>query len=395
MMSSQFILDLTNIDQTKIKTKIYKGVRNYKIFNYIDDPNMPENDPIGRFRSVITNEDCEEIVAYSPPKTTSFQHFKAQNPDINADTIIVNELIEGTMITLFYDKVLNMWEIATKGAIGGKYWFYRTDYEKKMGQKTFRRMFLEALRIEDTEDLENASIMNQFSKDYCYNFILQHPANHIVFTIEQPTIYLVAVYKIENQEVYDIPMVEFENFDYLKTLYHEGIIHYPMRFTEADYAELEQKYCSIQSGNDKVGLMFTNMDTGMRCSLENPIYSEMRVLRGNHPNLQYQYLCLLKMKKVKDFLKYFPQYNSLFFRFYKDFQQFLTNVHASYISYYIKKTGEQISKKYFPIIYKLHHNVYLPSLSTTEKIIMKKPVIFEHIINMHPVEIIYYLNYNR
>ena len=95
---------------------------------------------------------------------------KEQNPNIN--TIVVNEIIEGTMITLFYDKVLNVWEIATKGAIGGKYWFYRTDYEKKMGQKTFRRMFLEALRIEDTEDLENASIMNQFSKDYCYNFIL-------------------------------------------------------------------------------------------------------------------------------------------------------------------------------------------------------------------------------
>jgi hypothetical protein len=394
MMSSQFTLDFTNIDQDKIKTKFYKGNRNYKIFNCIDDPNMPENDPIGRFRSVITNEEGEEIVAYSPPKTASFQHFKEQNPDINADTIIVNELIEGTMITLFYDKVLNIWEIATKGAIGGKYWFYRTDYETKTGQKTFRKMFLEALRINDDEDLNNASILNQFSKDYCYNFILQHPANHIVFSIEHPKVYLVAVYKTEKQEVCDIPNVEFENFDDLKTLYHEGIIHFPMRFLETDYAELEQKYCSIQSANDKVGLMFMNIETGLRSSLENPTYSEMRILRGNHPNLQYQYLCLLKMKKVKDFLKFFPQYNHLFFGFYKDFQQFVTNVHASYISYYVKKTGEQISKKYFPIIYKLHHNVYLPSLAK-EKIIMKKPVIFQHIIDMHPVEIIYYLNFNR
>jgi hypothetical protein len=394
MMSSQFTLDLTNIDQDKIKTKFYKGNRNFKIFNCIDDPNMPENDPIGRFRSVITNEEGEEIVAYSPPKTASFQHFKEQNPDINADTIIVNELIEGTMITLFYDKVLNIWEIATKGAIGGKYWFYRTDYETKTGQKTFRKMFLEALRINDDEDLNNASILNQFSKDYCYNFILQHPANHIVFSIEHPKVYLVAVYKTEKQEVCDIPNVEFENFDDLKTLYNEGIIHFPMRFLETDYAELEQKYCSIQSANDKVGLMFMNIETGLRSSLENPTYSEMRILRGNHPNLQYQYLCLLKMKKVKDFLKFFPQYNHLFFGFYKDFQKFVTNVHASYISYYVKKTGEQISKKYFPIIYKLHHNVYLPSLAK-EKIIMKKPVIFQHIIDMHPVEIIYYLNFNR
>ena len=394
MMSSQFTLDFTNIDQDKIKTKFYKGNRNFKIFNCIDDPNMPENDPIGRFRSVITNEEGEEIVAYSPPKTASFQHFKEQNPDINADTIIVNELIEGTMITLFYDKVLNIWEIATKGAIGGKYWFYRTDYETKTGQKTFRKMFLEALRINDDEDLNNASILNQFSKDYCYNFILQHPANHIVFSIEQPKVYLVAVYKTEKQEVCDIPNVEFENFEHLKTLYHEGIIHFPMRFLETDYAELEQKYCSIQSANDKVGLMFMNIETGLRSSLENPTYSEMRILRGNHPNLQYQYLCLLKMKKVKDFLKFFPQYNHLFFGFYKDFQKFVTNVHASYISYYVKKTGEQISKKYFPVIYKLHHNVYLPSLAK-EKIIMKKPVIFQHIIDMHPVEIIYYLNFNR
>jgi len=142
--------------------------------------------------------------------------------------------------------------------------------------------------------------------------------------------------------------------------------------------------------------MFTNVKTGMMASLENPTYKEVRELRGNNPNLQYQYLCLLRMGKVMDFLKFFPQYKQVFYRFYKEFQEFVTNVHQSYVSYYVRKSGQQISKKYFPLIYKLHHETFLPSLGEgKEKIIMRRSEIGKRLGEMAPSELIYYLNYNK
>ena len=51
-------------------------------------------------------------------------------------------------MNLFYDPRRETWEIATKGAIGGNYWYYRTQYgEKDTSQLTFREMFNDALKV--------------------------------------------------------------------------------------------------------------------------------------------------------------------------------------------------------------------------------------------------------
>jgi len=102
-------------------------------------------------------------------------------------------------------------------------------------------------------------------------------------------------------------------------------------------------------------------------------------------------------------LNFFPQYKDVFYRFYKEFHEFVTNVHQSYISYYVRKSGQRISKKYFPLIYKLHHEVFLPSLVKREgdndndsnRIIMRRTEIGKRLVEMPPSELIYYLNYNK
>jgi hypothetical protein len=69
----------------------------------------------------------------------------------------------------------------------------------------------------------------------------------------------------------------------------------------------------------------------------------------------------------------------------------VTNTHQSYLSYYIKKEGKQISQKYFPVIYKLHHEIYLPALSSEEKIIMKKAEVRKGLLTFAPSYLFYYL----
>lgn len=385
----------------KIKSKIYKpkcSSIEYKILNYDNTIVCNNDNKLGMYRSVIVSHPENKIVSFAPPKSMTLDFFKELNPDIQSPDIIVNEIIEGTMISLFYDQRIQSWEVASKGAVGCNYWFYRLQYDKiteKVEQPTFRKMFLDVFNSSD-KDINDMVFLQNFSKEYCYTFVLQHPSNHIVLNISKPTLYLVSVYQIKEQQVISIPAPVYEKWDSFINLY--GLIEFPKKFDDqqVSYETLEEKYCSPNSPHDLVGLMITNFKTGMRTCLENPTYKEVCELRGNNPNLQYQYLCLLRMSKVMEFLNYFPQYKEIFYRFFKQFQDFITNIHQSYVSYYVKKNGQKISKKYFPLIYKLHHDVYLPSLAEgNEKIIMRRSEIGKRIGQMAPIEIIYYLNYNK
>ena len=55
------------------------------------------------------------------------------------------------------------------------------------------------------------------------------------------------------------------------------------------YQELQNKFSSIQGDYNYLGVMITNMETGERTKIQNSVYDEVKTLRGNNPNLQYQY----------------------------------------------------------------------------------------------------------
>ena len=414
----------TNISKNeKIKSKIYKNPKHsnmeYNIINY-DHHFVCDNDvKLGVYRSVILSTELEDkdpvLLCFTPPKSLTFDKFVEKNPDINTD-IYVNEIIEGTMISLFYDNRNQSWEIASKSAIGGNYWFFRNQYEfdnikSTKSQPTFRRMFLDAFRQHSSDvDINDIAFLEYLPKEYCYNFVLQHPANHIVINVESPVVYLVSVYQIintcyEKTALFIAPTI-YEKWNCFLNI--RGIIEFPNRVQETTYDLLKNTYCSIHSSSNFVGLMITNSETGERTNLENPSYKSLREIRGNHPNLHYQYLCLRRLGKDKilEFVTYFPQYKEIFYKFYKQFGDFVTNLHQSYVSYYIKKKGEQISKQFFPIIYKIHHEIYLPSIQKNDhsddgsknnnsKIIVKREIVKKFVENMSPIELIYYINYTN
>jgi hypothetical protein len=259
-------------------------------------------------------------------------------------------------------------------------------------------MFLESLRADDIQELNDLIMLQDFDKNYSYSFVLQHPDNHIVLPISEPKAYLVAVYYIgsETNIVTPISAIEYEGWDFIQPFV--GIINFPKRVNHefTTYSEYKSKYCSVQNEYSQcLGIMFTNIETGIRASMHNPTYETMKILRGNNPNIQYQYLCLRKTQKVKEFLSYFYQYKNLFFNFYTDCTNFINNLHTSYVTYYVKKQKVQISKKYFPHIYKIHHNIYLPSLARGEPIIIRRRVVQEYFDSLEPKEMLYSLTYDN
>ena len=386
---ASFCVNDLNFDANpKLKNCLYQTENGmYHIINY--DKKMlcnDERESTTNYRSVIYSSPEMYLLSYSPPRSISIDSFAAKYPMVN-DSIFANEMIEGMMIHLFYDFRIQKWEIATKSKIG-----YANN------KILVNQMFLEALRIPLKTGFNNYGTNELFSKRYCYIFILQHPSHLIVVPVETPALYLVAVYDINSysHRAISIPQVVYQEWDCFVNL--NGIIRFPEIYdnlTFNTYFEYSRTFGSIQNSHKSMGVMITNLETGERCSMRNPVYHEFVKIRKQSTELQYQYLCLQHIDKTPEFLIYFPHFKSAFFNFYKQYKQFVENIHFSYMSQYVYKTKEMISPKYLPYIQKIHKEIYLPSLRTRQKTVISSQVVRDFMNQLSPDEILYALNYER
>lgn len=366
--------------------------KQYKIMNYdkkrINDISEPD---VGNYRSVIFSENtsitetpCEnrntKLLCFSPPKSVSFDEFISRHIEFDAETMTLSETVEGTMISLFYNIELRKWEIATKGAVSGNYYFFRTEYMNiaKTQNITFRKMFIDALRYDTNKDAKNVDLgdipfVAALSTNYCYNFVVQHPENHIVNQVEFPRLVVISVYNIVSDEfrAINIPRVIFENWN----CFYNSVVEFPeiydtflpkegiMTARPMTYWSINSLWAGIQCPASCLGVTITHSISGDRSRINNPAYIELRELRGNNANLQYHYLCLLRMKKLDEFLLHFSGYTSIMRRFDTQYRTFAKNIHKCYVSHYVVKNKVPITPKYRTHIYRLHHDVYLPSLN--------------------------------
>jgi hypothetical protein len=153
------------------------------------------------------------------------------------------------------------------------------------------------------------------------------------------------------------------------------------------YTELFKKYKSIHS-DVGVGVMLTNVKTGARSKIVSPRYLEIKEIRGNNPNLLFQYLTLVHIRKECHFLQFFPWYKSTFDHFNRLYSNFIINLFECYLNRYVRRTGEVISKKYMPHIYQIHHTIYLPAKKDPNAHIKRITLqeVMDYVKNMNPID---------
>ncbi len=292
-----------------------------------------------------------DIMSISPAKYIPYDHFTKNhpfplsNPDephseynrpIFPANIIMTEIIEGTMINMFYDNDIERWEISTKTQFGGNSTCPSTDAT----YNTYRSMLFEALGVSKFEynALDKLPFLETIPKNWCYSFVLQHPANHIVYDIEIPRALLVAVYqKMTNGDIeYISPLVYREYFG--------NLFKYPQIFTKESIGDLfystEEMWVRYRSGSALkevnyesiaeyfgereyywrfVGVMITNTDTGERTKIVNKEYKRVKQIRGNQPNMEKYYNEMVQRKDNSEyvFLSHFPRYMELFYEYSK------------------------------------------------------------------------------
>jgi len=317
----------------------------------------------GLFRSLIINKN-NKVVCLAPPKSILHVDF-IQKYYENFNDIIAEEFVEGTMINVFWDEATGDWEISTKNIVGAKTTFY-----KGHNSKTFRNMFFEAAK-------NNNLLLQNLEKNKCYSFVLQHPENRIVVPFKQPQLYLVAIYSINNTTEKGITIDVYNSQSY-KDFFQKinTTVKFPEVYTFETYGDLINKYASINTSYDIVGVVIYNKFTGERTKFRNPNYEKVKLLRGNQPKLQYLYLCLRKDGKVGEFLKFFPENKKDFTMFRDQVHTFTNSLCTNYISCYIKKEAPLIefSEQFRNHMFIIHKN-YLNQIIINKKFITLKDVI--------------------
>lgn len=419
-MQSKIIYELDPSENQNIRKKLYKTpVSEYNILSY-KNANTDDKE-LGKYRSAIFagNDPPNQLLCFAPPKSIEKEVFIRNHPEqfsyepsVNQipETIHITETIEGTMINLFYDSNNKIWEIASKNAVGCRYWYFRNAYTQNQKPRTFRDMFMDAIGEKDYTNLNETKLVANLPKNYCYSFVLQHPENHIVLDIVEPRVYLVAVYEICESCAKYLPLPYVENLPYIRELLDANIIYTPttiqysehLHHSERTVATFDQSLCErgfAQSPRNYVqlelhlnycasythmmGLTLIDTETGDRMKLENQQYNYKKSLRGNHPNLQYQYLCLLRIQKIPEFLKYFPIYREHFDRFNTQFEQFVNTIQTTYYMWYVKKQKDvEFSKHIMYFVRRIHYEVFVPSSSGgMQRTIVTKAVVKDWLMN--------------
>lgn len=394
-----------NVASEEIKSSNIKekNTDDYKIINYEKGYVCFDDEETGKYRSVVVCKKTNQVVAYGPKKSISMELFTERYPEFEGHVpadVYVCEIVEGTMINLFFDKERNTWEIATKSAMGGHYWFYRQYYNNSIGteQYTFRQMFMEAVGESAFGDLNESYLVKNLDKNMSYSFVLQHPANHIVLDITIPKVYLVAIFEITHDSentIRPVPLFEYySNTSILIDKHQYGVFYLPARYNGIYGTNNRLCYSDIQTQNIMcyfhVGYMVVNSNTGDRVTVKSENYERLKNIRGNHPNLQYQYLAIMRTGKITEFIQNFPIYKTLFHQFYEQISDYVKSVHNIYLEVYVKKNKDMLQNVNKHMRYHLQQIHYQKHI-LNKQIVTRDVVLQWFLYTLEPGQFLYLL----
>ena len=215
---------------------------------------------------LVVNKE-NQIVCIPPQKAINVDNING------GEDVFYEELIDGTMINLFYYK--GEWIISTRTEIGG--------YNKWGQDKSFRVLFDESRDFSD-DDLNT---------DYCYSFVMRHVENRNIAPIEKNELYIVEMYKLtEDSADPQLNRVMYED--------------YPACFSKVGRVRGKDKMIELLNLSQFIK-GYTLKVNDKRYKIANQDFETIKKIHVNKNNPCLTYLELRKNGNMKEYLKYFPE----------------------------------------------------------------------------------------
>ena len=358
-----------------------KQLDNYTLFGYNKEKFTED---LHDYRSLIFYN--KNLIAYGPPKSTNYDLFKNNNNNFS-ENIDVDLFVEGTMIMLYYNNYTEQWETSTRGNIGATCSFFQNS-----SKKTFRNMFDESCNMSFLD-------ISKLDKSLCYIFVMNHPDNRIVNKCDIPTLHLVKVYKINNneqEETFDIQVLKELNS--IKEMFVNTLVQFPQ--LDLNDSSNNITYESIEefvnnSSFQVMGVIIYDKLNDVRTKIRNNKYESVRKLRGNQPKLDYRYLELKKNKNINKYLQYFPEHKENFDEYWNKTREFTNDLYKYYVETHITKSKkmDDIPKEFKSHAYNLHQ-FYLNNLRPN-KYSMQKNHVINYVNQLPEAMLLHALNYKK
>ena len=280
-------------------------------------------------------QQCRGIVWDIDKCQTVCRSFTTRHPYdsqlFNSTTSEVTEIIDGTMVNLYYYQ--GEWKLSTKGCLDANTAFWSSNF-------SFGELFQQVWSID-------SQVLNP---KYCYSFVLSHPDNRIVTNVDQANLYLIQVTDPTDDKCYRPYHGMSTTPDWLP---NTGSFKFPQRHSPANITKLETSISDLTY--EHPGYMIF-CDNGVRMRLDNPKYQRVISLRGNTPN---RFLNMLKLGKhspdsnsvIDEYLGYYPEETEIWERL-----EILTRRCLGSLLYYYNRVMKQ--RKYTLIPIHLRHAIH-------------------------------------
>ena len=300
-------------------TFIIKGDDNRIIFRLRNDAEQTSfNKEVDGCVVDIKNQ---KVICYNPYyERRELEFYKTsdeQKQDFEWNNIFVEELIDGTVIRLYYD---GEWKIATLHTIDASnaYWY---------SSKSFKELFLECS--------EHFIKFDKLNKERVYGFIIRHPENKIVTHYEQKD--LVHIFTIDMNTFKEVD----ENLNIIK----------PRRLIFTNFNQMFDSCMNLMFYLPGY-LIHTKSD---KIKYISPHYTYVKNLKGNHQSMNVRYLQIrTQPNKVNELLIYYPEFINILKNIETKFVQKVNEMLKKYIDIKINKKWYELSKIEKKIIYDLH-----------------------------------------
>ena len=258
-----------------------------------------------------------------PPEKALVKHNLNNENSIPEGNFVLQPLIDGTMINLFYHN--DEWFLSSRSYIGAK--------NKWHDKSSFKNMFDDIINTKNID-------LNNLNKNNSYSFVLQHKKNRIVSEIVDNNIILVQEYSPNDNKFININDIDYNN---IVTIKNNDIDVLNNSFSKS--FNYQFKGFTLKSENKRINYL-------------NNEYIKVHELKQkcNFNNKLLTFLYLRQNNLLKTYLSYFKDDLQLFDKYRNIIYIMKNELHDNYINYFIKKSIEKKTIPYHlkPLLFDLH-----------------------------------------